>query len=148
MSGCDSIRDDLPHYAAAVLESDRMRTVERHLQECADCRAEHELLVVLRTPLQAPAGLEARVRHAVAAAPARRRRIHGRAVLAAGIAAAAVTGTLLVTRDTDDPVVAATGVDPVGLGWATRTDPLLHGGPGLEQLSDEELEQLLEEMQS
>lgn len=146
--GCESIRDDLPRYAAAALAADRLRAVERHLQACAECRAEHELLVLLRTPLQVPPALEARVRRAVAATPARGRPVLARVALAAGIAAAAVTGTLLVTRDDDEPVVASAAIEAAGLDWAARTDPLLHGGPGLEQLSDDELELLLEEIQS
>jgi predicted anti-sigma-YlaC factor YlaD len=147
---CESVRDDLPLLAAGTLPDVRARQIEAHLESCAACRAERALIGLLRTPLAAPMGLEARVRRVVATAPAADR--HGlRTFAAAAAVASVIAGGVLalqwVGADAPDTVATQTAGD-VELGWAARIDPLLDGGPGLQALSDEELELLLEEMQS
>ncbi len=146
--GCSAFRDDLPLHAAGALDGERMRDVERHLQACAECRAESELIALLRTPLAAPTGLAARIGGAVAAAPAIGAPRYLRLAVAAGIAALALTATVLVSQRAEQEVDGGTAGELVELGWAARMDPVLHGGPGIDALSDEELELLLEEMQS
>ena len=147
---CEHLRDDLPLHAAGRLAHPAVQRVEAHLQECAACRAEHALVLALRAPLPAPAELHARVRRASIVTP-RRVPTFARFALAAGLVTIIAGGALVLARP-DGPGRAATNpVDADGaseLGWAARMDPLLDGGPGLAALSVEELELLLEEMQS
>ncbi len=156
---CDAIRDSLPLYAAGTLDREATLRIEQHLHGCAECRDEQALIALLRVPLAAPAGLDARVRRAVAAgttlADASGWRFgHAvtpawRTAIAAALAVVAIgSGGLLLSRNEAAGPIAANGLESVDLGWAARTDPVLHGGPGLESLSDEELLLLLEEMQS
>lgn len=147
---CDSVREDLPLFVANALTDARAQQIEAHLSGCVECRRERALIDVLRVRPPAPAGLEARVRGALAAAPARRS-LRPALAAAAAVVILAAGAVALQWASGDAPAVATdetNGVDTVELGWAARTDPLLHDAPGLAALSDEELEVLLEEMQS
>ncbi len=148
MDRCDAIRDDLPLLAQGVLEPVRAQQIEQHLQTCADCRDEHALVALLRAPLVAPAGLGERTLRATGSTSAPGNVRPWRTAVAAAVAVLAIgTGALLLTRSQDDYALLENG-DAAAFGWATRSDPVLHGGVGLEALTDDELELLLAEMQS
>lgn len=68
---CDTVLDLLPERAAGRLDEDTAAAVERHLETCAECRAEAELVrrIAERT-VSPPADLQARVVAAVKARPA------------------------------------------------------------------------------
>jgi anti-sigma factor RsiW len=150
MDPCDAIRDDLPLYAAGALDDERARQIAQHLRTCAECRHEQHLIALLRAPIGAPAGLQDRVRRAVGAAPAARARQPWRTALAAAVAVLVIgAGALVLDGRRGSPAsLEPMNMDAAALGWAARMDPVLHGGVGLEALTDEELELLLVEMQS
>jgi anti-sigma factor RsiW len=165
---CDSVRDLLPQHASGglgTLDADRVRT---HLAFCTECRAEAELVELIQSTLDPlPDGFEARVLAAVhqnairpvgAPSPAtpRTRTVRQWPVpfaLAATIAAAVVGGVVVLERagarltgndtafDSDAPGMSI-------LSWAAADDAMLHGGTVLQELTVEELEQLLEELDS
>ena len=150
---CESVRDDVPLLAAGMLDDARAREVTRHVAECASCRAESDLVALLRTAPVAPVGLESRVLRAVAVpAPPPRWRVGALAAAAGLVAVIGGSAVLLQSRSADAPEAVAAASQPdaeaAELSWAARTDPLLHGGPGLAALSDEELELLLQELES
>lgn len=149
MDRCDAIRDDLPLLAAGVLDADRARQVEQHLQVCEECGEEQSLIVLLRSPIAVPADLEGRLRNAVgrASAPSAVRRWRTAAAAAVAVIVVGASG-LLVAQRRNELAVDITGSDAAVLGWAARVDPVLHGGIGLDALTDEELELLLAEMQT
>ena len=152
MSGtCHAVRDDLAQYAAGSLPAVRAQQIEDHLVSCAECRTEHALIMLLRTPHAVPPELEGRVRRA-AALPVPADQGQRRVLAAAAVAASILGGAIVALQWTKAapetaaaPIVESAASE---LGWAARTDPVLHDGPGLSALSDEELEVLLEEMQS
>ena len=152
MSGtCHAVRDDLAVYAAGTLPAVRAQEIEDHLDSCAECRTEHALIMLLRTPHAVPSELAGRVRRA-AALPVPADHSQRRVLTAAAVAATILGGAIVALQLTNSApeTAAAPAVEAAAseLGWAARTDPLLHDGPGLSALSDEELAVLLEEMQS
>jgi predicted anti-sigma-YlaC factor YlaD len=153
---CESTRDLLPPLVRAELTGPDAATVEAHLATCAACLEEvavvrqvHALKVVV------PAGLEARVLTAVRRRMPAPRWVPARWAMAATFAAAVLGGTVIFERlgvrlgddvqpafvELDDGVVTV-------LSWAAAEDPLLHGLSALDQLSIEELEVLLAELES
>lgn len=138
---CEAIRDLLPALARGELLSHEATLADLHLAACADCRAEAAIVRLLQTTLApVPAALEGRVITAIR----RRTLLRGRPArlaLAATLAAAVIGGSLIYDRAgvTDD-------LDIDAVSWAAAQDPLLHGGSELHELSVEQLELLLEEL--
>ena len=106
---CEQVREQLPDALAGTLRAEDAHTLFAHVAGCADCRAEAELLQVLRrhAPVT-PAGLQARI---VAATAARRTPwMLGRgrpALLAAALTGALLGGAVLVHRATTSAPQAA-----------------------------------------
>jgi hypothetical protein len=79
-----------------------------------------------------------------------------RLAMAATVAAALLGGTVVMQRagllrswtDTSPTRLTLDASDASALSWAAAEDPLLHGSSGLQQLSVEELELLLAELES
>jgi hypothetical protein len=152
---CDGMRELLPLLAGGRLDDVRTRAVTDHLLACASCAQELAVLrgVAALRP-EAPAGLETRIGAALRQAPARGRfpdrfMALRRAPLAAAatFAVALLGGALLYERmggaDTErgEPALDATLV------WAGGADdPLVQGAATLAELTDEELETLLAEL--
>jgi predicted anti-sigma-YlaC factor YlaD len=138
---CEAIRDLLPALVRGQMLPHEETLAQLHLDACAQCSAEADIVRMLRTTLApVPAGLEARL----IAAVRRRSFLRGRPArlaLAATLAAAVIGGALMYDR---------TGVgmdlDIEAVSWAAAQDPLLHGGSELHELSVEQLELLLEEL--
>lgn len=166
---CSEILDRLPELAAGEVPAGEAERVHAHLRACADCRADWEIVQLLEEagPRPVPAGLEGRIVRELRAAepsppmPAAPRHGGGargrRWIPRWGLAAAAgvvlaVATPVLVERMGDNAVVAP---DPIELEEAVGDrlpspwldeEGIVAGAPVLDGLSDEALEQLLEEM--
>lgn len=147
MSGsrCEFAREAIPAYLRGELPE--VASIEAHLAECADCRAEAELArAILAGRADAPDGLAAAVVAAVRADRAQVRRPWW------GLAAAAVAALALGIGVADR---ARTGeeIDVPGFAYEMGTgeswlggDGVVAGAPTLEDLSDDELARLLDEL--
>jgi len=140
---CETIRDQLPPLLRGEMLPHEAIRIERHLEECDDCSAEAEVIRLLQSSLApVPPDLEAKVLFAVRRRA--RRGVPARLAMAATVAAAVIGGALLV-QSRQGGAMRANDVDAVT--WAAAEDPLLHGGVPLEDLTVEELEHLLEELE-
>lgn len=139
---CEAIRDLLPSLTRGEMLPHEATVAELHLDTCAECRAEADIVRILQETLApVPAELETRVIGAVR----RRSRLRGtpaRLALAATLAAAVIGGSLFYDR-----AGAGSDFDVEAVSWAAVQDPLLHGDSELHELSVEQLEFLLEEME-
>ena len=138
---CEAVRDLLPSLARGEILPHEETLAELHLETCAACREEAGIVRLLQTTLApVPEGLEARVIGAVR----RRSWLRGRPArlaMAATLAAAVIGGAMLYDR-----VGQGAELDLEAVSWAAAQDPLLHGGSELPELSVEELEMLLVEL--
>jgi anti-sigma factor RsiW len=164
-TGCEFYADALVDRAAGRLEAERLERLDAHLTGCAECVASLEVLEALRdAPLEVPADLEGRVQAAVRQARDRPAGA-GAALRSLGqtpwrawalplAAAAALTGIWLGVGGPDghwgngaDPAVFAfEESEPYGA-WPAE-GIIVAGDPLLSELSLEELEHLLEELES
>jgi predicted anti-sigma-YlaC factor YlaD len=150
-SNCEYVRDVLPELVAGTLSSVDEAALRSHLQSCADCQAELELVTaVSRARLTVPDGLHARV---VSASRNRRTPAwSGRMTVAASIAIAVIGGSvLLMQRDAvpDVAVPKAVQSEPPaesGAGWLSVEDAFVSGTASLRDLSEDELKTLLSEL--
>lgn len=143
---CDEVRDLLPAHARGELLPHETAALDGHLVHCARCRDEAEVVHMLQDALApVPHHLEERVLSAVRTVRPRRV-LRPRLALAATLAAAVAGGALLFARP-GEPVAETAAVDARTLSWAAAEDPLLHGRSELQQLSVEELETLVAELE-
>jgi predicted anti-sigma-YlaC factor YlaD len=154
---CDTMRELLPAYVRNELLPHEKPAAASHLDVCASCAAEATVLrLVHDAQPTVPPELEARVLLAVRRPAQRALWQPARLALAATVAAAVLGGSLIVDRTgllrrTTDPSRAMGSLDEgdaSALSWAAAEDPLLHGSFALQQLSVEELELLLAELES
>jgi predicted anti-sigma-YlaC factor YlaD len=145
---CELVAEQLPDRLQERLGEIARLQVDEHLATCTDCRSVRDLMMAMgRTRPSVPDGLHERVLEAVAS-PRRRQWIPSHVAMAATVVFALVTAGLLLSPGSpfnggdrgDDVAATASAVQ--------SNDPLLHGGPGLGQLSVDELERLLAEMDS
>ena len=138
---CESIRDMLPAFVRGEMLPHEVVQVDLHLEECAACQAEAGVVRLLQSTLApVPEGLESRVLTALR----RGRLVNGRRTrlaLAATLGAAMLGGSLIYDR-----AGVMREIDVEAVSWAAAQDPLLHGGSELHELSVEQLELLMEEM--
>jgi anti-sigma factor RsiW len=159
-TGCEFYADALVDLAAGSLEEGRAERVKAHLESCEDCRAALAVIrEVRRSPAPVPHDLEARIRAAVrggssAPAPIRRPapwrgwRPWALPALAAAALALWVGGTAILSGGSagDGQVTeVAVEYDPYGA-WPA-SDGMVAGDLVLSELTVDELEALLEEMQ-
>jgi hypothetical protein len=147
---CTWVRDRLPEHARDALDVADGARLEQHIAVCADCRVEAALVIALASPVTAPADLESRVIRAVRAEPIGVR--GGGAgfrqyALAASFVFAVVTGSLLWQQFGGNGTTAPDAGTDVALALPAGADPLLHES-GLQALSEDELLELLEELES
>lgn len=148
--GCDTVRELLPVLDRGTPAEVR-QAAEVHLESCAECRAERDVLhAVARALPEVPAALEARVLAAQQARlGARRWGSPAQLAMAATLVAAVIGGTLLIDgaslRQASPALPTDTGVAAALL--PAVADPLLQGSL-LPELTEAELEALLEEMDS
>lgn len=145
---CETARDRLAEYAADRLTDAEAAVLLAHLETCAECRAEYEVVRMLTTPAPAmPADFEARVLRAVRS---RRQPLFSpaRLAMAATVVFALVTAGVISQTGLLDNGRSPSDEVPATFDW-TRGDPvLLRGGLDLSALSEDELLKLLEEMDS
>ena len=147
---CGEIRELLPDYAADRLEPEAHARVDAHIATCDMCREELELVGMLySTRVAPPAGLDERVVGALG----RRRRVAHRPWWGLSAAAVAAVALGIGISSGPDGVTDPLQVQPIatefeeGDFWMSD-DGMLAGAPSLEDLSDEALQQLLEELAS
>jgi hypothetical protein len=147
---CEYVRDVYPDVLNGMADAATSAAVRAHMAGCADCREEAEAVAaIFAGSLIAPAGLHARVM-AQLATPARRGFRARHLAMAATVAVALIGGSLLLDRDAtsrSEPVVATEVAEP-GLGVVTFDAALVSGTESLQDLTVEELEQLLGEIES
>jgi hypothetical protein len=151
---CDAVRDTLPLLGRDETTSQDAAAVAAHLERCEECRAEQALVsLVHELAEEVPADLEARVLAAVHRHMTRRW-TPTRLAIAATVAAAVLGGSLVFDRWGYDLVPTPNGATLVYddnlavVSWAASDDPLLQSGTTLQQLSVEELEFILAELDS
>lgn len=150
---CDRVHDLLPEYAAGALDAVRRGLVDEHLAFCAACRAESELVAQVRaSSLAVPAALEGRVVAAVRGRPAARRwGTPGQLAAAATLAAAVIGGALYFEGGRNGPI-ASSGTSAPGASESSVLPgverPPLVGGSVLGDLTEAELQVLLDRMES
>ena len=147
---CETARDLLPELARGALDGAVADVVERHLDGCPPCEAERTLVTMVRASTALPpSGLETRVTRALRTAPAAPARVAVRDFAVAATAAfALVTGGLLLRSVATEEAEPAPAGAEVTFGWPVVQDPLLRATPALHDLSVEELESLLAELES
>ena len=150
---CEYVRDVYPDVLSGAADALVADVVRDHLATCADCREEAALIAALQhapAPV-VPAGLHERVVQSTAR-PRARWRIHaGDVAMAATLAAALIGGGIYLQQQkqplADAPAPAA--VRPAhSLGAVGVEDALMTGKSSLDDLSVEQLEKLLGEVQS
>jgi hypothetical protein len=145
---CEYVREVLPDVLHGNAEARTVAAVREHLTECADCRAEFALIEGLKqAPVSVPAGLHERVLGALAARPRTRRLSPRHVALAAMLAAALIGGPVLFER-LRPPGATPEGPTSGGLGVVTVEAAMVTGAGSLQDLTVEELEQLLGEIES
>jgi predicted anti-sigma-YlaC factor YlaD len=152
---CETARDLLPSLYGGALDARERTSLEAHVAGCDDCRADAELIAMLRrNPATPPAGLVEQILDGLPVRRPGQRRAVRLLALAATLAGALVVGRGLVQEllDVPAPGDATASVEvPVGLlqSFWPADDGLVAGiAPALHQLSVDELEILLAELDS
>lgn len=162
MNACETVLDRLPDRVADRLSPAERARVDEHLERCDECRDQARFLATLAAlPPRTPPGLEERILGAVdrefgasaapAASPAPGSPVRRRpwTIPAWGWAAAAVLA-LFLGRDLvpggEEPEPAPEAVALTGADYAVLpAGDIVAGAPVLDGLSEEDLNQLLEE---
>ena len=144
---CGAARELIPDLVGGRLASGDAASVQEHLTSCAECRAEVELAqLIFASRADVPSELADRVVAAVHSGRVGSRRPWW------GITAAAVAALALGIGIVSEP---SSELEPEVPGYAYEVeegalwlsdDGLLAGAPSLDALSDEALEQLLDEL--
>ena len=140
---CAVVREWMPDFATGLRVPPGREAMDAHLSSCGECRAERDLVRALRASRrEPPAGLARRVVRAVRADRAR----PWWGLTAAAVAALALGIGIASDRAGSDAEVPgfAYEVDE-GVVWGSE-DGLMAGAPLLDELSDEALQQLLDEL--
>lgn len=120
------VRDDLGVYALGLLDGDERAAVERHLDVCAECRAElaaHERTIAALADAARPqGGIDLRSRIVARHRPAWRGIRIPRLVLAPALAAAALAAVFVATIDQVVPLEPS-GTTGRGTVLVTRAGP-------------------------
>jgi hypothetical protein len=151
---CEYVRDVYPDVVNGTAAKSLEQEVRAHLADCDECRAEAALVDALRAQhIAVPAGLHERVARAVAEPPRRGWRLRPSDVaMAATLAAALLGGGLYMqSQNHAEAPAKATAVlraPAHGLGSVGVEDAMMSGKSSLDDLSIEQLEKLLGEVQS
>jgi anti-sigma factor RsiW len=147
---CETARELIPDLVGARLSAAEASRITAHLETCAECRAEADLVRLLFAARPAaPSGLSDRIR-----AAAHAYRHPGRRPwwgLAAAAVAALALGIGVSSTSVKGTATAVPGFVAEGSGsgdaWLTD-DGMIAGAPALDGLSDEALRTLLDELGS
>lgn len=157
---CAWVADRLPDLEAGTLAAAEAGAAEAHLRSCAACRAERDVVLTVRGARPtAPLGLAAAVLAALDAPAARQSGVRrlpswtygARPLLAAAAVTVFLVGGVLWLGDgelSDDELLADASVEAPAVAALPGEDGLLAGAPVLADLSEEELELLLEELET
>lgn len=148
ISSCAWVGEHLPEWAAGTLSSAEIAALDAHLEGCASCRADGELVRLIRAGRPAvPDVLADRIRDGIP----RRRTVSSHPWWGLGAAAVAVLAigigvTLNRGGMANVTVPAYAAADTTeGTMWLSD-DGLIAGAPALDGLSNQALEELLQEM--
>ncbi len=149
---CEHVRDVYPDVSNGSADAAVVREVHAHLATCAECRAECAVVDAVRAQqIAVPAGLQQRIAQAAARRP-RWQVSRARLALAATLAAALIGGGLFLRLDRSEPAAQLTPAQvrasAPGLGAVGVEAAMLSGKSSLDDLSVEQLETLLGEMES
>ena len=145
-NNCERARDLLPIWVREELDAPERRFVEEHVAGCEECRGDVSLLRTLRASAPTPPlDLEARVRSSVAATPVRRHAWMSRQFAAAAVVVLAL-GTALIWNQRPGDGDSVLTEEPLALTWPSD-DGFIAGVALLDDLTDEALEELLEELE-
>lgn len=132
---CAFVREQLPEYAAGALDGRDRAAIEKHLQVCAECRADADTYVEVADSVLAlaplgepPVGFEAAVLDRISGAPnSRHPRRRAGLVLLAAAAALLVVGLGIGRFSAPAPEIRTAALqaegDYVGKAWIHRGDP-------------------------
>ena len=148
---CEYVRDVYPDVLNGQADAALSTAVRAHLARCAECREEAEAVAaIFAGSLLAPAQLHERVMAAYTTTGSPRMSRVRYVALAATVAAAVIGGSVLMNQIVDNgsqPVVMNEQSEP-DLGAVTVEAALVSGKQSLQDLTVEELEQLLGEIES
>jgi hypothetical protein len=142
---CETIRDVYPDVLNGTAEPVLVQQVRAHVASCDECRGEIALIDSIhgaQTPV--PAALHERVVRAASAPQPRWRVSRGGLAMAATLAAAVIGGSLLLESQN----TASQQEAEEGFGFVSVEGAMMSGTTSLNDLSVEELEKLLGEMES
>ena len=141
---CEYVREVYPDVLNQTADATTAIAVRAHIARCAECRADAALIEQLHgARLTIPDGLQERIVGALSR-PAARRFGMRHFAYAATVAAAVIGGSILL-NPRGRPQPAAQGE---GLGFVTVEDAMVTGTSSLSDLTIEELEALLGEIES
>lgn len=148
---CEYVLDVYPDVLNGRADAALAQQVRAHVAACDDCGADIELLEALHAePILVPAGLHERVVKATRSPQPRWRIGRSELAMVATLAMAVIGGSLLVSNDTV-PTAPAPVIRPVAqqsYGLIGVEEAMMSGKASLEDLSIEELESLLKELES
>jgi hypothetical protein len=141
---CEYVREVYPDVLNDIADTATTTAVRAHIARCVDCREEALLIEQLhRMVAPVPAGLHERIVSRLSR-PARRGFSVRYLAFAATIAAAVIGGSILLDRgERPQPVT-----EDEGLGFVSVEDAMVTGTSSLSDLTIEELEALLGEIES
>jgi predicted anti-sigma-YlaC factor YlaD len=146
---CEAVRDAYPNVINGSAAPAVVEAVRAHLSSCDECRAECALLDIIHAqPVVVPSGLHERVIAGVANARAPRRFRVSDIAMAATLAAALIGGAIITRQTGEISAPATVNTQPQTIGSISVEDALLTGKASLDDLSVEQLEQLLGEIES
>ncbi|MFQ5536347.1 MAG: zf-HC2 domain-containing protein [Gemmatimonadota bacterium] len=144
--GCVAVREFLPEWASGRMPEAERRAVTEHLEKCAACREEAELVRLLYVGRDSvPGALVREISRAVRSRRVRRRRHAWWGLAAAAVAVLALGIGVASYRTSDEEPTLFASEDLPGSVWVTE-DGEVAGAPAWDELSDDELEALLQEL--
>jgi predicted anti-sigma-YlaC factor YlaD len=149
---CEHVLDVYPDVLNGKADGAAAESVRAHIAGCEECRAAAALLeAVYADRVSAPAELRERVVRGLAQPRARRRFTRSDMAMAATLAAALIGGSVILQsrqNQTQQPAAAVQSQAQLGVGFVSVEDAMLSGDASLDDLSVEQLEKLLGEIES
>jgi len=146
---CEYVREVYPDVLRGTAPASTAAAVRHHLAGCGECRAEAELIARLQAALPpVPPGLHERIVADVATRKPARRFAPRHLALAATVAAALIGGPMLLDNLRTSQSAAPAHAGTRGLGVITVEAAMMTGTSSLQDLTVEELELLLGEIES
>jgi anti-sigma factor RsiW len=148
---CEYVLDVYPDVLSGKADAALAQSVRTHIASCDECRADAAVIEAIRAqPTPLPAGLHERVLHAAAQPQSRWRIGRSELAMAATLAVALIGGAIIMQTQMPSPRVNAPVATqaPHSIGAVGVEDAMLSGKSSLEDLSVEQLEKLLGEIES